>query len=256
MAKTNPSWAQVTGPLVQYADGLRAELFRLGCTPLTAACHIRRPAHLSRWLTAEGPAAQDLDMLAAERYFAARRSAAYAKERTTEALGPLLGYLRGLRAAPLPPAEPATETSLLLDRFAVYMASERGRASSRPGLPAQRLQRRLRQPVRRRGPGGIPGVRLHLGGLVLDLRPPRRQLLPQPPDLRLLRRDQLVPLGQQPPQPRIRGARQKNHLERRAAQARAAPHHHAPSPANRRTSNTPETTRISRHREEGSRRPV
>ena len=128
MAKTKPCWAKVTGPLAEYADGFRAELFRLGYTPLTAACQIRLTAHLSRWLTAECLAAQDLDMPAAERYFAARRLAGYANERTTEALGPLLGYLRRLRAAPLPPAEPATETSLLLDRFAAYLASERGLA--------------------------------------------------------------------------------------------------------------------------------
>ena len=100
MAKTKPSWAKVTGPLAEYADGFRAELFRLGYTPLTAACQIRLTAHLSCWLTAEGLAAQDLDMPAAERYFAARCLAGYANERTTEALGPLLGYLRGLGAAP------------------------------------------------------------------------------------------------------------------------------------------------------------
>ena len=128
MAKTKPSWATVTGPLAEHADGFRAELFRLGYTPLTAACQIRLAAHLSRWMTAEGLAAPDLDMPAAERYFAARRRAGYANERTTEALGPLLGYLRGLGAAPLPPAEPATETSLLLDRYAAYLASERGLA--------------------------------------------------------------------------------------------------------------------------------
>jgi len=128
MAKTKPCWAKVTGPLAEYADGFRAELFRLGYTPLTAACQIRLTAHLSRWLTAECLAAQDLDMPTAERYFAARRLAGYANERTTEALGPLLGYLRRLRAAPFPPAEPATETSLLLDRFVAYLASERGLA--------------------------------------------------------------------------------------------------------------------------------
>ena len=104
MAKTKPCWAKVTGPLAEYADGFRAELFRLGYTPLTAACQLRLTAHLSRWLTAEGLAAQDLDMPTAERYFAARRLAGYANERTTEALGPLLGYLRRLRVAPLPPA--------------------------------------------------------------------------------------------------------------------------------------------------------
>ena len=133
MAKTKPCWAKVTGPLAEYAAGFRDELFRLGYTPLTAACQLRLAAHLSRWMTAGGLTAQDLDMPAAERYFAARRLAGYANERTVGALGPLLGYLRGLGAAPLPPAEPVTETGLLLDRFAAYLASERGLA---PGTVA------------------------------------------------------------------------------------------------------------------------
>src|SRR5208282_4667159 len=128
MAKTKPSWAEVTGPLAEYADGFRAELFRLGYTPLAAAVQLRLTAHLSRWMTAECLGAQDLDMPAAERYFAARRSAGYANERTIEALGPLLGYLRGLGVIPLPPEEPVTETSRLLDRFAAYLVSERGLA--------------------------------------------------------------------------------------------------------------------------------
>ena len=52
MAKTKPSWPHVTGPLAEYADGFRAELARLGYTPLTAACQLRLIAHLSRWMTA------------------------------------------------------------------------------------------------------------------------------------------------------------------------------------------------------------
>jgi integrase/recombinase XerD len=151
MAKTKPSWAKVTGPLAEYADGFRDELFRLGYTPLTAACQIRLTAHLSRWLTAEGLAAQDLDMPTAERYSAARRSAGYANERTTEALGPLLGYLRGLGAAPLPPAEPATETSLLLDRFAAYLASERGLAARTVALNVRLARPFLQQRALERG---------------------------------------------------------------------------------------------------------
>ena len=129
MAKTKPCWAKVTGPLAEYAPGFRDELFRLGYTPLTAACQLRLAAHLSRWMTAEELGTQDLDMPAAERYFAARRSAGYANERTVEALGPLLGYLRRLGAAPLPAAEPVTEASLLLDRFAAYLTVERGLVS-------------------------------------------------------------------------------------------------------------------------------
>ena len=89
-------------------------------------------------------------MPAAERYFAARRSAGYANERTVEALGPLLGYLRRLGAAPLPAAEPVTEASLLLDRFAAYLTVERGLAPgtvtlnirlARPFLQQRTLER-------------------------------------------------------------------------------------------------------------------
>jgi site-specific recombinase XerD len=150
MAKTKPSWPHVTGPLAEYADGFRAELARLGYTPLTAACQLRLIAHLSRWMTAGRLSARDLDMEAAEQYFATRRSTGYANERTVEALGPLLGYLRALGAAPLPPAEPVTETGQLLDQFGAYLASERGLAPrtvalnvrlARPFLQQRALER-------------------------------------------------------------------------------------------------------------------
>ena len=70
MAKTKPSWPSVTGPLAQYADGFRAELARLGYTPLTAASQLRLVAHLSRWLAAEGLDASALTAPAVETYFA------------------------------------------------------------------------------------------------------------------------------------------------------------------------------------------
>ncbi len=170
MARTKPSWAKVTGPLAEYADGFRTGLSRLGYTPLTAACQIRLTAHLSRWMTAEGLTEQDLDRPAAERYFAARRLAGYANERTTGAPGPLLGYLRRLRAAPLPPAEPATETSLLLDRFAACLASERGLAPATVALDVRLARPFLQQRALERGGRLDPG-QLTAGGVrafVLD----------------------------------------------------------------------------------------
>jgi integrase/recombinase XerD len=110
MTKTKPSWPRVAGPLAQYAGGFRAELAQLGYTPLTAVGQLRLMAHLSRWLAAEGLDAPALTMPVAERYFAGRRSAGYANERTVAALGPLLGYLRGLGAAPATAVSPATAT--------------------------------------------------------------------------------------------------------------------------------------------------
>jgi len=84
-------------------------------------------------------------MPATERYFAGRRSAGYANERTVEALGPLPGYLRGLGAAPLPPAGPVTETGQLLDLFGAYLASERGLAPRTVALNVRLVRPFLQQ---------------------------------------------------------------------------------------------------------------
>jgi hypothetical protein len=87
MAKTKPSWPLVSGPLAEYAEGFRAELGRLGYTPLTAAAHMRLVAHLSRWLTGKGLDVSALTSSTVEAYFAERRAAGYVNERTVGALG-------------------------------------------------------------------------------------------------------------------------------------------------------------------------
>jgi len=141
MAKTKPSWPSVTGPLAQYADGFRAELARLGYTPLTAACQLRLVAHLSRWLAAEGLDASALTEAAVEAYFAGRRSEGYANERSVAALGPLLGYLRGLGVAPVAvAASPATAAGQLLASYKTYLTRERGLATSTAELNARLLR--------------------------------------------------------------------------------------------------------------------
>jgi len=141
MAKTKPSWPSVTGPLAQYADGYRAEIARLGYTPLTAASQLRLVAHLSRWLVAGGLDASALTEPAVEAYFAGRRSEGYANERTVTALGPLLDYLRGLGAAPAAvAASPATASGQLLASYKTYLTRERGLAASTAELNARLLR--------------------------------------------------------------------------------------------------------------------
>jgi integrase/recombinase XerD len=135
MAKTKPSWPRVTGPLAQFAGGFCAELTRLGYTPLTAAAHLRLVAHLSRWLAAQGLDTSALTPSTAEAYFAARRSAGYANERTVRALGPLLDYLRRVGAAPAQVAAiPASATEELLARYRRYLVLERGLAATTADL--------------------------------------------------------------------------------------------------------------------------
>lgn len=103
------------GPLAEHAGGFRAELARLGYTPLTAASQLRLVAHLSRWLAAEGLGTSAPTTPVVEMYFAGRRSAGYANERTVAALGPLPGYLRELGTVPVVVAEGSvTATGQLL----------------------------------------------------------------------------------------------------------------------------------------------
>lgn len=67
----------MTGPLGEYPDGFRAELTRLGYTPLTAAGQLRPVAHLSRWLAAEGLDTSAQMAPVVERNFVGRGSAGY-----------------------------------------------------------------------------------------------------------------------------------------------------------------------------------
>ena len=126
-AMTRPSWARVDGPLAPYAGGFRAELERLGYTPLTAAAHVRLMAHLSRWLAREGAEAPGLTPAMVEAYFAERRAAGYAGHVTGRALRPLLGYLRRLGVVlPAAAALAADAEERLLGRYREYLLAERG----------------------------------------------------------------------------------------------------------------------------------
>ena len=130
-ALTSPSWARVGGPLAPYADGFRAELERLGYTPLTAATHVRLMAHLSRWLAREGVEVPGLSAAVVDAYFAERRAAGYAGHVTGRALRPLASYLR--RLGVIPPTVPAVAASpaeRLLARYREYLLVERGLAGT------------------------------------------------------------------------------------------------------------------------------
>jgi site-specific recombinase XerD len=116
----------VVGPLEPYAAGFAAELERQGYTTWVAEKQVALAAHLSRWMAASGAGAGDLTADAAERYALARREAGYAHYRSVHALEPLLGYLRGLGAAPAAEPRSATPAHELLERFQHYLVSERG----------------------------------------------------------------------------------------------------------------------------------
>ena len=128
MAKTKPSWPEVTGPLAEYAGGFRAELGPAWLYPAHRCGPAAADGSPEPLAGRRGLDTQALEMPTAEQYFETRRSAGYANERTVTALGPLLGYLRRLGAVPVQAAGPVTETGQLLDRYAAYLAAERGLA--------------------------------------------------------------------------------------------------------------------------------
>ena len=156
---TDPCWARVGVPLEAYANGFRAELGRLGYTPLTAAGHVRLMAHLARWLAGKRCDASALTPAMVEVYFAERRADGYVNERTARALQPLLGYLQALGVVPAPAgAIPATAVERLLQGYRDYLTNERGLATATVELNARLVR-----------PFLLQRAKLHQGRLDLQL---------------------------------------------------------------------------------------
>jgi hypothetical protein len=109
------------------------------------------------------------------------------------------------------------------------------------GSPAQRLRRRLRQPVRRRRLRGVLRVPPNPGSQVRDLRLQPGQLLPQHRDLR-------VPLRQLHAQPHICSTKPRNIVGSAGHLGHAELHHGSAPPANKQTSPPPQPAGTKRRR--------
>ena len=117
----------LSGPLERYAEGFADDLARQGYAPSVAVIHLRLLGHVSRWLETRGLDAAALDEAAGEAFLADRRAAGRNFLLRIGSLAPLLEYLRGIGAAPVPgPVPPATPADALLARYAGYLATERG----------------------------------------------------------------------------------------------------------------------------------
>jgi len=130
-ARTKPCWARIAEPLAAYGEGLRAELERLGYTPLTAAAQVRLVAHLSRWMVERDLTVSALTPATVDAYFRDRRAAGYVNEVSPRALRPLLDYLRGLGVlAPPVPIAATSPVEMLLERYRDHLTVQRGLAAT------------------------------------------------------------------------------------------------------------------------------
>ena len=133
---------RVSGPLASYAAGFRGSLADAGYTPLSAVVQLRLMAHVSRWLESERLEVGDLSLERVEGFLLARREAGYTGLRTSEAMVPLLGFLRASGVVPpLVPVAAGSAIEVLLASFSRYLLSERGLAASTAAAYVARVDR-------------------------------------------------------------------------------------------------------------------
>lgn len=115
------------GPLTALSKGFAEDLRRQGYAPRTISEQQRLLRDLSDWLERRQLTAGDLSLKQVDRFLSDRRSADVARHKTRKALGPILGYLRGLGLAPA--AEAPVEDGLageILNRYRQFLTTERG----------------------------------------------------------------------------------------------------------------------------------
>jgi integrase/recombinase XerD len=145
-------------PVTALSKCLEEDLRQQGYAASTLWKQRRLLNDLIGWLQGQQLAMGDLSMAQVDRFMADRRAAGVRKLKTRKALGPILGYLRGLGLVPA--AETPVEddpAQIILNRFRQFLITERGLAT----VTADRYIDCLRPFLDRRMTAG----ELNLGGL-------------------------------------------------------------------------------------------
>jgi site-specific recombinase XerD len=115
--------------LASFAAGFGADLAGRGYRPRSVVVQLRLLAHLSGWLVAQGVEPSVLTVEAVERFMSVRRER-YVDLTGARALGPLLGYLRGLSVVPDLGSSAGSPVERLLVDYREFLVRERGLMAS------------------------------------------------------------------------------------------------------------------------------
>lgn len=118
--------ASTSGPLAIHADGFRRHLEDLGYAPDSVRWRLRQLATLDRWLSQHHQTASDLDAACVERRVAARRTEHRSTFVVAANFAVPVTYLRQIGAVPPQLPTPSDPTSIVLDQYHNYLATERG----------------------------------------------------------------------------------------------------------------------------------
>lgn len=121
----DPASVRFRGPLTPHVDGFWAELQRQGYAPLSGRNLLLVAAHFSRWLEDRRLGLGDLTEERVASFLAHRRRQRYRQFLSRRALGPLLGYVRGIGVEVRPAAKVETSIDRLVREYAEYLAQER-----------------------------------------------------------------------------------------------------------------------------------
>jgi site-specific recombinase XerD len=143
--------------LAPFADGFRAELDRLGYTPLTREYKINQMASLSRWLEGQSLGVGDLNGCWA-RAFSVEFLAVRGRPLGSRALRPLLVWLRREGVIEADPTVPGGPVDELIDDYRRWMVTERGLSARTVGRYEQTASRFLAGRVSLVGGSGVEGL--------------------------------------------------------------------------------------------------
>lgn len=95
-------WVRGSGPLAAYVPGFGDELAAQGYTVQVRDRNLRMLAQVSRWMAGRGLSVVEVTPEVLEDFIDGRRRQGYHHALSMRAVMPLMGYLRGVGAAPGP----------------------------------------------------------------------------------------------------------------------------------------------------------